>query len=282
MEHVMDMPLSQDRTVDDYKIQPFSVGVHLFDPVAVSSIADEKLLDQRIANLFVLIAPRSDTAIYRGYPQNIYLREIFRRFNRTLPHMPLHGGAWALSESPAENIAGGYSGVRIEKSMDRGVELPSIGSSDLASAIDRITSLSATKKGSSALIVFGDMRSMGQDVEESILRFRQQGDFNAGFQVLPDLSNWNSDSPMNCFYAVNLTANHSSSVIDDVDSCGFSVAADKVAQPRDMAHFVERVFFSPPADKDGDGIYDYLDQCPGEGRGRIVDSRGCLRFKGDE
>ena len=282
MEHVLDMPLSQNPTVADYKAEPFSVGLHLFDPLAVSSTVEQQLLQQRIQNVFILLAPGTGTDVYRGYPLEIYAREIFRRFNTTLPHMPLHGGAWRLSDLPESEITGGYSGVRIEKALDLGDELPSIGTSDLSSAINRVSALAASKKGSTALIVFGDMRSIDQTVEEAVLRFRQQGDFNSGFKVLPEVNGWSSSSPMNCFYSVNLTAKYSSSIIDDVDSCGFSVAADKVAQPRDMAHFVERIFFSPPVDSDGDGVYDYLDKCPKEGRDRIVDSHGCLRFSGDE
>ena len=279
MEHVLDMPLSQNRTVNDYKVAPHDVSVHLFDPVGVNETVAQKLLKQRIQNLYVLIVPGAESDTYRGYPTKVYGREIYRRFNRTLPHIPLHGGAWELRESSETIALGGYLSTRIEKNLDLGEPLPSIGTANLALAIDEIARLSMANKGSTALIVFGDLRSTQKDIEEAVLRFRQQGDFNAGFQVLPEMNSWSSNSSMNCFYAVNLTASYSASLIDDVDSCGFSVAADKIAQPSDMAHFVERIFFTSPRDSDGDGIYDYLDQCPEEGRDRIVDKRGCLRFK---
>lgn len=281
LEHVMDMPLTEKRVVEDYSIDPYSVGVHLFDPVLVSSRVEEKLLTQRIDNLFVLVASGSQSSTYRGIPVSLYGREIFRRFNRTIPHMPLHGAVWRLSDEPESVMPGGYSGVRIEAGLNRGKPLPSIGTSDLSAAIDRVAGYAAEKRGNSALLLVGDTRQMAVEVEEAILRFRQQGEYNAGFTIIPEVSSWNSPSSMNCFYAINLTAKYSDSLIDAVDSCGFSVAADKVAQPRDMAHFVERVFYSSPKDSDGDGVYDYLDLCPTVGRDRIVDSKGCLRFDGD-
>jgi len=277
----MDMPLAEYSVVEDYAVEPYSVGVHLFDPVVVSSRVEEQLLTQRINNLFVLVDGGAKSDTYRGIPISLFGREMYRRFNRTLPHMPLHGGAWRLSDEPETTLRGGYSAVRIEEGLDRGERLPSIGTSDLATAIDRVADYASEKKGSTALLLVGDNRQMDREVEEAILRFRQQGEFNAGFTVFPEVRSWNSASAMNCFYAINLTAKFSDSLVDDVDSCGFSVAADKVAQPRDMAHFVERVFYSSPMDSDGDGVYDYLDRCPDTSRDRIVDSDGCLRFGGD-
>jgi len=43
--------------------------------------------------------------------------------------------------------------------------------------------------------------------------------------------------------------------------CGQMVIANQLKQPEKMANFVEKLFFSGPADSDGDGIYDYQDKC---------------------
>ena len=81
-----------------------------------------------------------------------------------------------------------------------------------------------------------------------------------------------------CLYTVGVGNRLSRTRLDTVDSCGHSVAADKVAQPRDMAHFVQNILYKGPADTDGDGIYDYRDRCLNTHAGRIVDYSGCPRF----
>jgi len=54
-------------------------------------------------------------------------------------------------------------------------------------------------------------------------------------------------------------------------------------QPREMSYFVEKILFSGPADSDGDGIYDYLDECPSTTPGRVIGRNGCARFtRGDD
>ena len=63
--------------------------------------------------------------------------------------------------------------------------------------------------------------------------------------------------------------------------CGFSTSADQIYSGRDMADFVEKVFFAKtaktaaPMDSDGDGVYDSRDECPGTPKGAKVDSKGC-------
>lgn len=280
MEHVLDLPKSSSRQVDDYQIEPYSVGIHLFDPTNVARKVDEMKMQQTVSNLYVLVGVSNDDREYRGIPISLYAREIFRRFNRSLPQLPLQGGAWQLGIDPADIRAGGYIGVRIEHQLDRSNLLPSIGALDLAAGIDRITDLSADAKGKSALLVISDFRVRDNAVEEALDRFRQFGEFKSGFSVLPDIDTWRSEASGHCVFSINLTAKFSDAFFDTIDGCGFSVAADKVAQPQHMAHFVRRVFYSPPKDTDDDGIYDYLDKCPNEGQGRIVDSIGCPRFDG--
>lgn len=65
--------------------------------------------------------------------------------------------------------------------------------------------------------------------------------------------------------------------IAQAGQCGFSVSADDIATGESMANFVKNVFFGKKriVDSDGDGVYDYLDQCPGTPRGVTVDKWGC-------
>lgn len=280
MERVLPLPTKSSSAIEaNYDLSTFDTSIHLFDPISLYERVHRYSLVQKIDALYVLVDTGEGAGdMYRGIPAEVYLREIFRRFNRSLPHVPLAGGVWKLSSAPQSNVAGGYVATGIEYKLDSGRTLPSIGTIDLSTAIDSISDFASATKGNVALLLLGDWKQIDDDVFEAVSRFRQRGFAKTGFQVLPQIENWNSVSSVHCVYSIGLSSRYSTSRLDGADLCGFSVAADKVAQPNSMAHFVERVLFGPPADTDGDGVYDYADLCPEEGRERLVDFNGCLRF----
>jgi OOP family OmpA-OmpF porin len=57
--------------------------------------------------------------------------------------------------------------------------------------------------------------------------------------------------------------------------CGFAVSADDLANGRQMAEYVTKVFIGERLDSDGDGVTDAMDQCPGTPAGITVDAAGC-------
>jgi len=279
MEAVLKVPTETSSLgVEEFDIQTSKRSIHLFSPARLDREAKEQLLEKRVDNLFVILDINESKTTYRDIPINIYAREIFRRFNRTIPHTKLFGGVWRLgTELPVLRIRP-YQPTVIENELDIGETLPSIGSTDLAEAIDNIAKISNQHPGKNALLLVTSWSQIDDDVVDSVKRFRQYGEANAGFSVIPAKSNWNSHGSGNCVFTIGIGNSLSRSRLDEADLCGTSVAGDKIAQPRDMEAFVRKMFYLAPRDTDGDGIFDYVDECPHTELGRVVSRRGCPRF----
>lgn len=279
MESIVSVPKKQSSaTVAPYELETFQQSVHLFDPVPLTDKVTLMKLQRRLDNLLVIVDDRGVAETYRDVPVAVYTREIFRRFNRTIPRIDLRGNAWRLGDKGEGMAAQAYQPIFIEQRLNEGESLPSIGSEDLSEAIDIAGDYAGELKGRTGLLLITDWNKIDIDVIESIQRFRQRGLFRQGFKVIPDVDQWSSVAGPYCVFSVGVGNSLSRTRLDQVDQCGFSSAADKIAQPRDMAHFVERLLFTVPADSDGDGIYDFQDECGSTPSGRIVNKRGCLRF----
>lgn len=283
MERLVSTPTKNSSThAGAYKLDLNKRSVHIFDPVAVGTIADSQKLQPRIDNLFVLLDDRDNTTLYRGVPKQIYLFEIFRRFNMTMPRANLRGGVFRLSNDAGSLVASAYSATEIQHKIDLQKPLASVGTTNLADAISKLTEIAVSVKGRTGLLIFTDWQNIGKDEIEAVARFRQRGEALAGFNVVPDVDAWSGSQNPYCVFAVGVGNTLSRSLFDQADVCGFSESADKIAQPRDMAYFVRKILYTTPADSDGDGIYDYMDACPNTPEGRMINPQGCLRFDEEE
>ena len=283
MERLVDSPEKQSSTqAGDYELDLYKRSVHLFDPVSVHDIATSERLQSRLDNLFVLVDDGDNSELYRGVPKQVYVYEIFRRFNLSMPHLNLRGGAYRLSDDKDELWVGPYSSREIQHKIDSNRPLTSLGTKSLAEGIEKITDLAVSARGRTGLVIFTDWQNITAQEVEAVARFRQRGEALAGFNVVPQIDSWDGSENPYCVFAVGVGNAMSRSLFDQADVCGFSEAADKVAQPRDMAYFVRKILYTTPLDSDGDGIYDYQDQCPDTPAGRIIDSFGCLRFEAEE
>jgi hypothetical protein len=273
-------------TVQAYDTQLHRQSVHIFNPMPLDDRVAELRLQPRVQHLFFLLD--QDPALsepYRGVETRLYAREIVRRFARTLPEQGYSGallvtGQGAGGASPQPQLQT-YSGRDIEQALDAPGALQRIGADSLPAAIDRLSDLISGIGGSSAIILVTSWSQIDKSVEQAVMRLRQRNRFAEGVEVIassPETRAWQGAEAGVCLYTLGVGNRLSRTRLESMDSCGYSVAADKVAQPRDMAHFVQRVLFKGPADADGDGIYDYQDRCPGTPAGRIVDYSGCLRF----
>jgi len=283
MERLVDAPEKQTSTqAGAYELELYKRSVHLFDPVSVDDIASSERLQPRLENLFILVDDGDDSELYRGVPKQVYVYEIFRRFNLSMPHLNLRGGAYRLSEHDDELWVGPYSSREVQHKIDLNKPLTSLGTKNLAQGIEKITELAVTARGRTGLVIFTDWQNITAQEVEAVARFRQRGEALAGFNVMPQIGSWDGSENPFCVFAVGVGNAMSRSLFDQADVCGFSEAADKVAQPRDMAYFVRKILFTTPLDSDGDGIYDYQDQCPDTPAGRIINRLGCLRFEAEE
>lgn len=280
MERLVDVPTKSSSTrVDAYQIDTHKRSLHLFEPVAVGQMAERQKLQPRLENILVLIDDRNAQGLYRGVPKGIYLYEIFRRFNLTMPHIPLTGGVFRLDADATVSLAAKpYLPLHIQHDLDNQVPLDAVGSLELVDGINSMTEFASTLKGRVGLLILTDWTNLGKDELEAIARFRQRGESQIGFNVLPDVGPWaGSENPF-CVFAIGVGNSLSRTQFDQVDTCGFSAAADKIAQPRDMAYFVKKMFYTTPLDSDGDGIYDYKDQCANTPKNRLINEQGCMRF----
>lgn len=279
METILDVPkLSGSAVVKEYDVSLFSNSIHLFTPVAVGTRVDELKLQRRIENLIVLIDPGSSSSAYRGIPQEVYQREVFRRFNRSIPRLALNGGVWRVGGDSPPSKLGSYQTQQIEKNLDSGNSLPLIGDETLVGSINIATDLASAMRGRTALLLVTNWGNISKDVEDAVARFYQRGETEVGFRIIPGVEEWQGSVSPYCFYAIGTGDSMSRSTLEKLDRCGMSVASDRVMQPRDMAHFVETLLFMGPADTDADGVYDYKDKCPDTPADRLIDFDGCLRF----
>jgi OOP family OmpA-OmpF porin len=284
---------SESATIAPYDINKHKRSVHLFNPVSLQQKIEQQKLLPSAENLFILIDSSSQmNEDYRGLSRRDYAREILRRFNNTLPDIGLKGGVYVFagehwfantgtssSSTSAGKVTGKYDPERVERDLDEGEHDGHVGSGTLASAIDALADRIVVADGSSAFVLITRWEMIDTAAVDAIARLRQRSQHASGFEITDVMNTWQGKSSAGvCVYSIGVGNAYSRARFDQADRCGFSVASDKIAQPRDMAHFVERALFSGPADMDGDGIYDYMDKCPNTEKGRLVRFDGCYRF----
>jgi hypothetical protein len=283
MEALVEVPTqSRSAAVEGYDIELHQRSIQLYDPIDLERRAVDLKLDRRVDNLYLLLDQSGALdETYRDVNLKHYAQEITRRLLRTLPAHQLGGGLWVIDsrssvEAPISSVFN--SGTYDAELSDSGALAP-VGTAELSQAIDRLNRQISQQKGRSALLVLTRWDRIDRSVVEAIMRLRQHRIFDSGVETSGQLdSRRGSGSQGVCVYTLGVGNRLSRTQIDDTDSCGFSQAADKVAQPRDMAHFIERMLFIGPADTDNDGIYDYLDQCAATPVQRIVNAQGCPVF----
>jgi OOP family OmpA-OmpF porin len=288
-EMLIKVPTSSDSaTIAPYDISTHKRSIHLFNPVRLEQKITQQKLMPRVRNLFVLIDDSSYmNQDYRGLSRRDHARETLRRFNHTLPAIGLNGhvyvlagNRWFTNSADMETIElPEYDADQIERDLDEGRYDRSVGTGSLATAIDDLTGHIISADGASALVLITSWESIDSAAEDAVARLRQRSQHGAGFTVTNTTNAWQGKKSTDvCVYTIGIGNTFSRTRFDRADACGFSVASDKIAQPRDMSHFIERILFFGPSDTDGDGIYDYLDKCPDTKAGRLVRFDGCYRF----
>ena len=279
MEPLVSVPKkSFSATIQPYDLGLYDAPIHLFNPVALTEKAESQQLIPRIDNLIVLIDGARTDSEYRGVPETIYQREVFRRFNRSMPRQQLRGGAWQVGgETPVTTVTS-YLPTQIEANLNKGEALPWIGASTLADSIEIVSDLSSRLNGRTALVIIARWDLHTDEVQSAIKRFYQRGESESGFKIVPTVQGWRGGDKPYCVYGIGTGNSLSRSILDSADMCGASVASDRVMQPREMSHFVETILYLGPADSDQDGVHDYKDKCPSTELGRLIGFDGCARF----
>jgi len=279
-EQLIKIPVkSGPATVESYNTKLYQQSIENFDPVPLGYRVSALHLEPRVDHLFFLVDQSSALSNkYRGKETRLYAREMVHRFIRTMPDQSYSGALLivdqqlAASKGPELHITN-FTGDDIEPALNTSATTDQVAAPSLKAALERLALLLNRTHGRSAVILVSSWSQISLEVEEAVMRMRR-----GAVSKESKAAERHSDQSGVCFYTLGVGNRLSRTRLETVDSCGYSVAADKVAQPRDMAHFVQRVLYKGPADSDGDGIYDYRDRCPKTPADRIVDYSGCLRF----
>jgi len=288
-EHVLQQPSeSSAAVVLPYDISKHKNSIHIFNALTLEEKIQRHNLQERLDYLYVILdLSEVMNDEYRDLPLHVYAKEMLRRFHKTMPpgfkgRLYVYTGSRFDLDGDNDFMvvpAATYDPQIYQQSLDQQQPLMKIGGDSLASAIDLVSQQINAYPGRSALVVFSRWQQMDEKANQAFSRLRQGALYPNGQKIGEQVIEWKSQAghPA-CIYVVGVGNSYSRQKLQDVDTCGFAQSADSIAQPQDMTHFVERILFAGPADRDGDGIFDYKDRCPDTAPGRIVGFDGCYRF----
>lgn len=277
-EHVINAPYQpHSATVENYRTQPHQRVHDVFSPVRLQTKAAEQHLQVKIDNLLVLIDTSLDKLAPTPYSATfLSAYEALHRFIHSTPALPFEtsvfefGAAASDLESlsfddQAQNLAQlhpRFALKPLDLHLEKRQRLPSLNKRDLAGALDTLTTQRWQFDQPLTLLIIAPWQQLNTHSLRALKMFKKRMAIHQGV----------------CVYLIGIGAEYSRSLADNARECGFSVSAQWIAQPAEMAHFVERVMYTFPADSDNDGIYDFADRCPTTRPGRIVNRHGCYQF----
>lgn len=267
-----------------YDTQTYKPSIHIFDSIDLLPTIERERWVKRVDNVLVLWDEAGlEGPNVNGLLPQIYGREVLRRFHRSMPDNDWKGMLMTTGKGTkraANAVSTHYSARLIESELDQDKRPYSLGAGPLAPKIDQITELAVALPGRTAVYLITQWNRLDVGAIEAIARFHQRTVHASGLKVgTQTATTWHGKDLLGgCFHAVGVGNTFSREKFMDVSACASAETFDAIAQPRDMAHFVSRTLYSGPRDSDGDGIADYLDQCPNTPPDRLVNSLGCLRF----
>ena len=286
-ENLITVPAENGLTnIKAYNTALHKESLYYFDPIRLDSRVTKLRLEPRTDHLFFVIDQSfALSKDLNGVDMRLYAREIVRRFVRTLPEQTYSGAILTNTQKPSSYGQRlsliNFTSDDIEQTLVRAASQRNTTETPLEEVIIQLSHLINQVSGHSAVILVTSWSEIDKSLERAVMQMRQSNSFVESTAVInspPILATSQEHRTGVCLYTVGVGNRLSRTRLDTVDSCGHSVAADKVAQPRDMAHFVQNILYKGPADTDGDGIYDYRDRCLNTHAGRIVDYSGCPRF----
>ncbi len=220
--------------------------------------------------IIVLDSSSSMGTIYKDevaerYSRFMIAKDIVSRMNNTIPEMDIQGTlqrfgyGFAARGKLTEAVYGptAYSTSDLEYALQT-IITPG-GHSPAGLAIGETSKILGATEGKSAVIVISDGEKLNDDPLMKVKTLKKQ--FGG----------------RTCLYTIWVgSKTESKEFMDEIASemeCGFSVTADEVATSEGMTDFVRKVFLA--RDRDGDGVPDDEDECPGTPFGIQVDAVGC-------
>ncbi len=240
-------------------------------PVDLSARVQAGQLVKKVDNFLVIFdASSSMGEAYKGERKLDRALRIARGLNQTLPEVSLMGGLRMFGRRALlsfESTALLYGMTSYETAgFEKGLQSIQFGRgySPMELAIDAAALDLAPTRGKIALIIISDGKDMGN------------GPYIAAKHLAAGLGN------RICIYTIQVGDDQGGKGllerIAKASGCGSSMNGDQILSSEGMAGFVESAFFEKRAvrmDRDGDGVYDDMDQCPNTPKGVAVDGRGC-------
>jgi hypothetical protein len=279
--------LPDGAVVNDYEISLYQSPVHTFDRVDLQAIVKSEQRPPQVESLVVVLdSVGLKGKSFRGVSSEVYGREVLRRFHRSIPsNYPLQGGIFATRDdvtqfNPTKSTLTTYDPVVAESQLSKGFGPMALNGRTLADAIDNVTDATVTYPGRLAIVVLTSWDRVDELAVNAVMRMRQRHASANGLNVTGEIASaWKGrPQPGICVYAIGVGNAYSREKLSAAETCGAAWAADAIMQPAEMSNFVLSTFYGPPADDDGDGIPNFLDECSNTPAGRTVTSKGCLRF----
>ncbi|GGF62771.1 hypothetical protein [Alteromonas lipolytica] len=278
-EYVINAPKhDSEARFEDYATATFTRVHDVFTPIRLQTKADKQQLQVKVSNLLVLIDTSLDEQAPEHYsPYFLPAYEALHRFVHSTPDLPLQTSVFEIGQSARYSLSdlqftAGQQNLaqvsprfdlhELDLKLEKRDHLPSLGQGQLAESLDILTANPWQFSEPLTLLIIAPWQQINVHSIRALNMFKKRMAIHQGV----------------CVYMIGIGARHSRSRFDNAEDCGFSVSAEWIAQPAEMAYFVERMMYSFPADTDNDGIYDFVDQCPDSLPGRIVNSQGCYQF----
>jgi len=237
-----------------------------FDPVDLNPKVESGEYSQIIDTFMVIFdSSASMSNAYSGIAKIDIAKEIVARMAATIPRIEVLSGIRtfgnSLTFSPKTTLE--LELAQFDMAAFKGAvkDLKAAGPSPLCMALDEAGKDLTQGKGDMALIVISDGLDMtGTPVASAEALKQKYGTRLCIFTVLIG-DNWDGRQVMR--------------KISKAGQCGYFTTADEIACGKGMADFVKNVFFAASGDRDGDGVMDPKDRCPGTPKGVRVDKNGC-------
>lgn len=283
MESLVSVPRNHGAAVvEQYDIATHERSVHTFNPVDLGARVESLVMEPRVSNVVLILDQNTANNDFGGVPRDSYLREMARRFLKTVP-----SGAFELAvvyidpalDKPLSEISWHQSTAAALTELEGPPSYASSSGSSVADVLEAVYRISNRQPGGVSIVLFSEWSKLDSSVSRVIERLAQYANFGSGELIQNQPSAWRYElkNQPSCVHLVGL-GNRMSRSNGTMASCGVARAASAVSQPGDMAAFVELILFGEPKDSDSDGIFDYMDKCPSTDPDRIVDFSGCLKF----
>jgi len=283
MEDLVRVPtIDSNAEIEAYTLDLHQRPIHVFDAIDLGSKVQYEYLQKRVDNVVFVLDPNLSEEKIGDVPTTIYSKDILKRFVSTVPDEMFNLLVFDESEAAA-GVRSKHVWTQDKREVLYWLNLNNRDSASsrvsLAERLEDVYEIVHRADSPTAIVVFTEWDHIDNSVVEAVARLQQYSRYSEGVTVSTTTNAWNKAGIDNrtCIHFVGLSGYLSRSRAS-MQGCSVSVAAPAIFQAADMAAFVEQILFVGPKDSDNDGVFDFVDECPGTPEGRVVNFSGCIKF----